>query len=128
MLGALFGMLLASATVFTADGRLSDPALEIRAEHLGDELRCLVCESATIEDSPAPLAADLRRLVRERIVAGDTDPQIRTLLVERYGEFVLFRPPFEARTLVLWTGPFLLVLVAGGALLLRARGRTRASE
>ena len=125
MIASLFGLLLAAAATFTPDGRLSDPALEARAEHLGQELRCLVCESATIEDSPAPLAADLRRLVRERIAAGETDPQIRATLVARYGEFVLFRPPFETKNLVLWLGPFAVLLVAGAALLLRARSRRR---
>jgi cytochrome c-type biogenesis protein CcmH len=128
MLGAVLGLLLASAAAFTDDGRLNDPALEARAEHLGLELRCLVCESATIEDSPAPLAADLRHLVRERIVAGDSDKQIRSVLVSRYGEFVLFRPPFEARNVVLWAGPFVLLLGAGAALLWRARSRRRAAS
>ncbi len=93
--------------------QLADPALENRARKLSAELRCLVCQNQSIEDSDAPLAQDLRRLVRERIAAGDSDPAIRDFLVARYGAFVLLKPPVNLQTLLLWAFPG-LALVAGG--------------
>lgn len=89
---------------------LKDPALEARAQHLGKELRCLVCQSESIEDSNADLAKDLRIIVRERIAKGETDEQVKTFVVDRYGDYVLLKPPFKASTLVLWVGPFLFFL------------------
>ena len=97
---------------------LPDPVLEQRARSLSAELRCLVCQNQSVDDSDAPLAADLRRLVRERLVAHDTDAQVNDYIVARYGEFVLLKPRFELSTLLLWLTP-LLVLAAGGALALR---------
>ena len=90
---------------------LADPALEKRARTLSAELRCLVCQNQSIDDSNAPLARDLRVLVRERLAAGDSDRQVIDFVVARYGEFVLLRPPLGMHTLVLWLAP-LLVLVA----------------
>lgn len=90
---------------------LKDPALESRAEKLGKELRCLVCQSESIEDSNADLAKDLRIIVRERIQAGETDQQVKKFVVDRYGDYVLLNPPFKASTLVLWVGPFALFAV-----------------
>lgn len=87
---------------------LKDPKLEARAEHLGKELRCLVCQSESIEDSNADLAKDLRIIVRERIQGGETDEQVKKFVVDRYGDYVLLKPPFKASTLVLWVGPFAL--------------------
>lgn len=93
---------------------LDDPALEARARDLSKELRCLVCRNESIDDSSASLAKDLRLLVRERLVAGDTDDETMTYIVERYGEFVLLRPPLNAGNLALWlSGPILLII--GGA-------------
>ena len=92
---------------------LSDRALEARARNLSLELRCLVCQNQSIDDSDAELARDLRQFVRQRLQAGATDPQIRTAVVERYGEFVLLRPTFGAHTMLLWLTP-LLILMAGG--------------
>lgn len=120
-------LIVLAALQFTPDGRLTDPALEARAVRLGNELRCLVCENATIEDSPASLAGDLRRLVREQIIAGKSDEHIRTLLVERYGDFVLLRPRMTARNVILWAGPFMILAVAGALLWWRYR-QSRASR
>ncbi|MCS6779636.1 MAG: cytochrome c-type biogenesis protein CcmH [Geminicoccaceae bacterium] len=105
----------ASRAATSPDEILPDPALEARARALGKELRCLVCQNQSIDDSDAPLAKDLRRVVRERLVAGDSDAAIKRHLVERYGDFVLLEPPFKPATWLLWGGP-LLVVLAGGAL------------
>ena len=104
--------------------RLADPALEARARALSREVRCLVCQNESIDDSDADLAHDLRVLLRERIAAGDDDGQALRFLVSRYGDFVLLKPPVEPATYVLWYGPPLLVALAGaGAVLwLRRRG------
>jgi cytochrome c-type biogenesis protein CcmH len=93
------------------DEVLSDPALEARARAISKELRCMVCQNESIDDSEAPLAHDLRVLVRERLKAGDSDQQIRNFLVSRYGEFVLLRPPLSWHTAVLWGTPPALVLL-----------------
>ncbi len=90
---------------------LADPALEARARALSAEIRCLVCQNQSIDDSDAELARELRLLIRERLVAGDGDNEIKTYLVSRYGEFVLFRPPVDAATAVLWFGPFVLLFL-----------------
>lgn len=100
----------APALAIDPDERLADPALETRARSLSTELRCLVCQNQSIDDSDAALAKDLRVIVRERLVAGDTDKQVLDYVVSRYGEFVLLRPPFNARTLLLWLAPALLLL------------------
>ena len=105
---------------------LADPALEARARAISREIRCLVCQNENIDESGADLARDLRRLVRERLVAGDGDQAVRDFLVARYGDYVLLKPPFKTGTLVLWLGAPLLLLLAGGALLLAARRRQRA--
>jgi len=108
---------------FEPSERLANPGLEARAEAIGRELRCLVCQNQSIEQSDADLAHDLRLLVRKRLVAGDTDRQVLDYVVARYGVFVLLDPPFERVTWLLWLTPPLLVLGAGGVLLLRARRR-----
>jgi cytochrome c-type biogenesis protein CcmH len=92
--------------------RLADPALEARARLLSLELRCQVCQNQSIDDSNAPLAADLRRLVRERLTAGDSDAAVLDFVVRRYGDYVLLRPPVREDTFVLWFGP-LAILLAG---------------
>jgi len=97
------------------DEILSDAALEARARSLSHGLRCLVCQNQSIDDSDAPLARDLRLLVRERLVAGDSDEQVLQFLVARFGEFVLLKPPVNTSTILLWLAP--LVLLAGGTLL-----------
>src|SRR5580704_17442252 len=112
------------------DEVMSDPAREARARALSQELRCMVCQNQSIDDSEAPLARDLRLLVRERIASGDSDAQVIDFLVARYGEFVLLRPRFERLTLLLWLLPPLAL--AGGGLALwtysRRRSRSAAAE
>jgi cytochrome c-type biogenesis protein CcmH len=109
---------------------LADPALEARARALSEEIRCLVCQNQSIDDSNADLAHDLRVLVREQIKQGKSDRQIRDFLVARYGEFVLLKPPVQTSTLLLWFGP-LTVLVCGAiglAVFFRSRARTAAGS
>jgi len=106
--------------------RLANPGQETRARSLFRETRCLVCQGQSIDDSDALLAGDLRRLVRQQVAQGRTDAQIRAFLAERYGDFVLLRPPFSPLTAILWLGPF--VVVAVGAGILYARARPRPSE
>jgi cytochrome c-type biogenesis protein CcmH len=104
---------------------LPDPAQEARAVAVGQQLRCLVCQNESIEDSGADLARDLRRIVRQRVAAGDSDQQIVGWLVARYGNFVRLRPPLEASTVLLWGSPVLAVLVGALAIwLTRARRPT----
>ena len=107
---------------------LADPALEARARALSLNLRCLVCQNQSIDDSDAPLAKDLRLLVRERLVAGDSDQEVTRFLVARYGEFVLLRPPLGMHTLLLWLTPLLLLAGAAAGIgwrLMAARANTR---
>lgn len=92
---------------------LQDAALEARARALGQDLRCVVCQNQSIDDSNAPLAHDLRVLLRERLQSGDSDQQAIDFIVARYGNFVLLKPPVHWNTLLLWTGPFLILLIAG---------------
>ena len=122
----VLGLLLAigaPAWAVEPSERLADPALEARARAISQELRCLVCQNESIDESNAPLAHDLRVLVRKRLVAGDSDRQVLNYIVARYGVFVLLDPPFEPVTWVLWLGPPILVLGAAAVLLLRARRR-----
>jgi cytochrome c-type biogenesis protein CcmH len=107
------------------DEVMSDPAKEARARSLSRELRCMVCQNQSIDDSEAPLARDIRLLVRERIAAGDSDGQVIDFLVARYGEFVLLKPRFERQTLLLWLVPPLLLIGGGLALWLHIRRRTK---
>jgi len=107
------------------DEILPDPALEARARVLSHELRCMVCQNQSIDDSEAPLARDLRILVRERLEAGDSDEQVIDFLVARYGEFVLLKPRFAWHTAVLWGTP--LVLLFAGAMILFLLARRRAA-
>nr|WP_319386664.1 cytochrome c-type biogenesis protein [uncultured Roseibium sp.] len=121
----LLPLLSAPAFAVAPDEVLDDPALEERARALSAELRCMVCQNQSIDDSDAPLAKDLRVLVRERLVAGDTDGQVIDYLVSRYGEFVLLKPRFAWHTLGLWAaGP--IALVAGIiAIVLALKNRSR---
>jgi cytochrome c-type biogenesis protein CcmH len=120
---ALFAAPLAHAV--QPDEIMSDPAKEARARDLSRELRCMVCQNQSIDDSEAPLARDLRLLVRERIAAGDSDGQVIDFLVARYGQFVLLKPRFERETLVLWLVTPLLLIGGGLALWVQARRRAR---
>ena len=114
----------APAQAVQPDEILPDPALEQRARALSAELRCMVCQNQSIDDSDAPLARDLRLLVRERLVAGDSDAQVLGFLVERYGEFVLLKPSFSGHNLLLWLAAP-AVLVAGGLIAWGVVGRNR---
>ena len=116
---------LASSTARAVepDEVLSDSALEARARHLSVELRCLVCQNQSIDDSNAPLAKDLRLLVRERLVAGDSDDAVLDFVVARYGSFVLLKPPLAPETVLLWTAPLVLLAGIGVGILLRLRQR-----
>ncbi len=104
---------------------VSDPALEARMMVITSELRCLVCQNQTIADSHAELAVDLREQVREMLQAGKTDQQITDYMTARYGDFVLYRPPFKALTALLWIGPAAMVLIGLGALFVVLRRRSR---
>jgi cytochrome c-type biogenesis protein CcmH len=119
-----------SALAVAPDEVLQDPKLEARARELSQGLRCVVCQNQSIDDSNAPLAHDLRVLLRERLLSGDTDEQAIDYIVARYGNFVLLRPPMQLNTLVLWVGPALFVMIAaiGFGRYLRTRPAEEASE
>ncbi|HZQ01127.1 MAG TPA: cytochrome c-type biogenesis protein [Reyranella sp.] len=123
---ALSALALApSAQAVEPDEMLADPALEARARAISRELRCVVCQNQSIDDSQAEVAHDMRRAVRERLEAGDSDAQVRNYMVARYGDFALLDPPFKPGTLVLWLGaPALLVLAGTGLLIVGRRRRT----
>ena len=108
----LLSLMASTALAVEPDEILTDLAMEGRAREISKELRCLVCQNQSIDDSDAPLARDLRILVRERLLAGDTDEETVSFIVDRYGDFVLLRPPFKASTLILWIGPA-LILISG---------------
>lgn len=122
---ALAAFVTVSAYAVEPGEMLSDPALEKRARELSSQLRCMVCQNESIDNSNAELAHDLRVLVRERLKKGDTDQEVLDFIVKRYGEFVLLKPRFDARNALLWGTPF-IVLVGGAALawtVLAGRGR-----
>jgi cytochrome c-type biogenesis protein CcmH len=124
---ALFLLLaLAPAHAVQPDEILENPALEARARHLSQELRCLVCQNQSIDDSNAELARDLRVLVRERLTAGDSDASVLAFVEARYGEFVLLRPRLSAHTVLLWLAP--LLLLAGTILFVWRSARVRAAS
>ena len=118
---------LPAAHAVQPDEIMSDPAKESRARDLSRELRCMVCQNQSIDDSEAPLARDLRLLVRERIAAGDSDAQVLDFLVARYGEFVLLKPRLEPHTYLLWLLPPLALAGGGFALWMHNRRRTRSA-
>ena len=113
-----------AARAVQPDEIMTDPRLEARARALSTQLRCMVCQNESIDESHADLARDLRLLVRERLQAGDSDDQLRAFLVRRYGDFILLKPPFKLETWLLWGAPF-LVLLAGGCIILVARRRQK---
>ena len=117
VLGALFCL----AAAGDPSERLPDPAQEARARELFREIRCVVCQNESIDDSEAALAGDLRRVVREQVAAGRTDAEVRAYLVDRYGEFVLLKPSFGPGNLALWLAPAALLALAGGVILWRVR-------
>lgn len=124
----LYALVSAPTLALTPDELLDDPALEARARALSAELRCLVCQNQSIDDLDAPLAKDLRVLVREQLVAGKTDAEIMAFVVDRYGQFVLLKPRLAPETMLLWATPFVVLLLAGAVLLLRRRRPGAAPE
>lgn len=120
----------APALAVEPDEVLANPALEARAREISKELRCVVCQNQSIDDSDADIARDMRLLVRERLVAGDTDPQVVAYMVARYGDYVLLRPPFQTNTLALWIGPpaMAVIVVLLGLLFFRTYQRERAGH
>ena len=112
----IFLLLLLAAPCLAAPApdTFSNPAMEARARHLQRQLRCLQCQGESIDESQAPLAGELRHLVRQQMAQGRTDQQIEGFLVARYGNFILMKPPLEADTYFLWAAPFLVLILAGG--------------
>ena len=113
LLALLLALASNPALAIVAGESLDDTALEARARDIGKTLRCLVCQNQSIDDSNASLAKDLRRLVRERLEAGDSDQAVKDYIVERYGDYVLLKPPFKPATYALWLGPGAILLIAG---------------
>jgi len=119
----LLALLAAPARAVQPGEMLADPRLEARARAISEELRCLVCQNQSIDESNADLAHDLRVLVRERLVAGDSDAQAVKYIVDRYGQFVLLKPPVEPATYVLWLSPALLVIFGAAGIIVYLRRR-----
>jgi len=127
LLALLLALLLAEpALAVNPDEVLADPVLEARARDISAELRCLVCQNESIDESNADLAREIRLIVRERLLAGDSDTQVIQYLVDRYGEYVLLKPVFAPHTLILWTAAPIVLLIGVGAIVLAAR-RKRAT-
>ena len=125
ILGALLLFALPAPRAQAAEGAAEDPQLEARVQRVTSELRCLVCQNQSIDDSDADLARDLRRLVREQLVAGRSDAEIIDYLTARYGDFVLLKPPVEPATWGLWFGPGVVLLIAAGGLAVYLSRRRR---
>ena len=129
LLSLIFLCLVAASSALAAyDDALPDPAEEARARALFRELRCVVCQGQSIDESNAPLAEDLRGIVREMIAEGQSDEQIKDFLVERYGVFVLMQPPVRGDTYLLWFGPALLLFIGAGFIFLTVRRAKRRAE
>lgn len=124
VIGALLALTATAHAVLPSE-QLSNPRLEARARHISQELRCVVCQNQTIDESDAPLAHDLRVILRERLLAGDSDEQAKAYLVKRYGTYVLLKPPFQMNTLLLWLGPFFVLALGGTVAAFYVRGRSR---
>jgi cytochrome c-type biogenesis protein CcmH len=122
-LAALIGAVLCLAAAGDPAERLSDPARETRARSLFRETRCLVCQGESIDDSDAPLAADLRRAIRQRLAMGASDGEVRAFLARRYGDYIFFRPRMDWDNAALWSAPFLVALVGVGLLVNRQTSR-----
>ena len=127
-LAAIFAGVLCIAAAADPADRLPDPAQEARARAIFADVRCLVCQNESIDDSEAELAGDLRRVVREQVKAGRSDAEIKRFLTDRYGEFVLMTPAFSWMNLALWGGPFLVVVLGAGLLATRLRSRPGEAE
>jgi cytochrome c-type biogenesis protein CcmH len=128
MLAALLLVCSAAALAIDSQPPFPDPALQARYTALTHELRCLVCQDETVADSNADLAADFRRQIHEMVAAGKTDAEIKAYMVERYGDFVLYKPPVQSSTALLWIGPFILLLLALGVVVMVVRRRAGQSQ
>lgn len=133
MMARLTGMVLAlcvavAAFAIDSEGPLPDPAMQARYERLTNELRCLVCQNQTVADSNADLAKDLRDRTREMLLSGASDDEIVAFMTERYGDFVLYRPPVSERTLLLWGAPVILLLIGSLSIFLVIRRRSLAAD
>jgi cytochrome c-type biogenesis protein CcmH len=126
LIAATLAVLAGPAAAVTPDEQLANPAQEARAQALSRTLRCVVCQNQSIDDSNAPLAHDLRVILRERIAAGDSDDQAVAFLVQRYGDFVRLNPPLRGDTLALWFGPLAVLLLGGAGVALYLRSRATA--
>jgi len=124
---AALALLAGPAAAVNPDEQLADPKLEARAHKLSQELRCVVCQNQSIDDSDAELARDLRLILRERIAAGDTDDQAMAHIAARYGSFVQLKPPLRLDTLALWFGPLTVLLLGGVGVAVYMRGRSSAA-
>jgi cytochrome c-type biogenesis protein CcmH len=122
-------LLLAAPAAFAVqpDEIMPDPKLEARARDLSSQLRCLVCQNQSIDDSDASLARDIRLLIRERIAKGESNAEVRAFLVSRYGDFILLKPPFKPETLLLWLSAPLTLALGGAAIVLASRRRRTAT-
>jgi cytochrome c-type biogenesis protein CcmH len=128
VLSALLACAVGAVLANEAAPASADPVLEARVMKLSSELRCLVCQNQTIADSHADLAVDLRRQVREMLQAGQSEQQVIDFMTARYGDFVLYRPPFKPLTALLWVGPVLMVVVGLGTLFVVLRRRSRLAD
>ncbi len=128
LLGLGLALVAASAAAIDSQPPFPDATTQARYEHLTHELRCLVCQDETVADSNADLAADFRRQIHEMVAAGKTDAEIKDYMVERYGDFVLYKPPVQRNTALLWIGPFILLAIALSVVMLVVRRRARQSE
>jgi len=125
MLSIMFALPFGPSYAVLPDEILDDPVLEARAREVSKDLRCLVCQNQSIDDSDAELARDLRLIVRERLVAGDNNDQVKDYLVDRYGIYVLLNPPINIQTILLWVGPLIILLFGLIAVFLWYRGRKK---
>jgi cytochrome c-type biogenesis protein CcmH len=126
MLAALAMLVIgAAAHALDANGQIEDPALQARYEKITKDLRCLVCQNESVADSNAPLAEDLRRQVREMLIGGKSDDAVFDFMTARYGEFVRYNPPLEAKTMLIWGAPFLMLLIGGAVIFRVVRQRSR---
>lgn len=123
LLAALLLLVALPAQAVEPDEMLADPALEARARALSQVVRCVVCQNESIDSSNAGIAQDLRRIIRERLLAGDSDQEVLDFLVARYGDYVLLEPPVKPSTWLLWAAPPLLLLLGGSAVVLALRRR-----
>lgn len=126
-LGCVVGLLTTPVFAVEPDEVLDDPVLEERAREISKDVRCVVCQNEPIDTSNAGVARDLRLLIRERLVAGDSDQEVFDFLVARYGDYVLFKPPFKPSTYALWIAPFAILIIGAGSVFVMLRRKPKAA-